>query len=455
MIPTTNEAYKLLHNGSIALSQIEANGMKIDVDYLKSTITSTEKKIKRATRKLEKDKLYKTWRKKYGKETNLGSRQQLGVVLFEIEKYPCTSFTPTGRPCADATSLSEIDLPFVRNLLKVEKLKKANSTYLGGILQESTAGYLHPFFNLHLAMTYRSSSSNPNFQNIPIRDPEMAELIRRAFIARKNHRIVEADYGGVEIAGAACYHKDPVMISYIEDKTKDLHRDMAGQCFKLKRKQITKDIRYCGKNMYVFPEFYGDYYLHCAQNLWEAIGKMKLQTADGTPLKEHLKSQGIRRLGNCDPKERPLKGTFEKHLKEVEDDFWNKRFKVYGKWKKDWYNEYLKNGFFITLTGFRIEGSMKRNEVINYPVQGTAFHWLLWSIIRIQKQLKKYNMRTLLVGQIHDSLVVEIKDEQLDTVIPIVVDTMSNAVRLRCATPVEVEIGKCLGDMKLWVPKEV
>ena len=121
-----------------------------------------------------------------------------------------------------------------------------------------------------------------------------------------------------------------------------------------------------------------------------------------------FESMGIYELGACDPDKEPEERTFEKHLQRIEYDFWNKKFKVYNQWKKDWYKEYLEKGYFKMLTGFVVEGLYDRKQVINYPPQGTAFHWLLWSLIRIQKKMNKYHMKSLIVGQIHDSIVGDI-----------------------------------------------
>ncbi len=427
--PITTAGYKLLHDGSLALAQVEANGICMDTKYLNKAIEHTTKQIYSIQEKMKQDKVYKLWRKAFGTKTNLGSRPQLGKVIFDIMKYPCKEETKTGRPKTDASALENINLPFIKKLLRVEKLKKAKSTYLQGFLDLIVDGKLHPSFNLNIVATFRSSSSDPNFHNIPVRDPVIEKLVRRAFIARRNCQIAEVDYGGVEISGACGYHKDPRMISYVKDDSKDLHRDLAAQIYKLIRKQVTKDVRYCGKNMFIFPQFYGDWYLSCAEHLWEAINKMKLQTIDGVPLKEHLQNKGIKRLGACDPKEKPKNNTFEKHLKEVEDDFWNERFSVYGQWKLDWWDAYQEKGYFDTLTGFRIGGILDRKQVINYPIQGSAFHWLLWSLIRIQKLLKKYNMRTLIVGQIHDSIVSDVYKKELRNYLEIAKQVMTIDVR--------------------------
>ncbi len=407
MKPITNQAYKLLHDGCVALSQVEANGIHINVDYLERAIDNTGTRITELSNSLKKYKIYRVWRKTYGVKTNLGSREQLGKVLFDVMKYPCLSRTKTGRPTADKINLKSTDLKFVDDYLKIEKLKKARSTYLRNILRETVDGFLHPNFPLNLVRSYRGSSDHPNFTNIPIKDLEISELVRRAFIARENHQIVEIDFKGSEICGATCYHKDPRMIKYIENPKLDMHRDMAAEIYMLKKSQVTHWMRDAGKNRFVFAEFYGDWYKSCAPDLWKAIKEFNLKI-DGISLYKHLESNGITELGACDPDKEPEDGTFEKHIQDIEYGFWNKRFKVYNQWKKDWWRAYQDNGYFEMLTGFVVAGSLNRKQAINYPIQGTSFHLLLWSLIRIQKLLRKYKMRSLIVGQIHDSIVGDI-----------------------------------------------
>ena len=409
MKPVTNQAYKLMHDGCVALSQVEANGIKIDIDYLEKSIRRTSNRIKNLTQKIKSHKIYRRWRKQYGSKTNLGSREQLGRLLFDVMEYDCPSRTKTGRPQADEDALKSTGLKFVDSYLQLEKLKNVRSTYLKGILRETTDGFLHPNFPLHFVQSYRGSSDHPNFQNIPVRDPEFGKLVRQAFVARKNYQILEIDFKGIEICSATCYHEDPRMIKYIENPKLDLHRDMAAQIYMLQRKQVSKDARACVKGGFVFAEFYGDWYKSCAVSLWKSIKEMglKIEGLD-TDLHTHLESKGIIELGACAYDREPEEGTFEKHLQRIEYNFWNKRFKVYNQWKKDWYKEYLGKGYFKMLTGFVVEGLYNRKQVVNYPPQGTGFHWLLWSLIRIQKKMNRYNMKSLIMGQIHDSIVCDI-----------------------------------------------
>lgn len=444
-IPNCKSALNLLMNGAKAFSQIESNGIKIDMEYLKKTEEQLKIDIQERTDELKKSKVYKVWKRRFRSKTNLTSLPQLGVVLFKELKLKSESKTSSGRYATDESVLQKLNHPFTNKYLELEKLKKAQGTYLRGIRRHVVDGYLHPSFNLNTTDTFRSSSSDPNFQNFPIRQPEVAKLIRSAFIPRdKNNHFVESDFGGIEVKGAYWYHQDPVMKKYLYNPKKDMHRDMAQQCYTIdKASQVSKQVRYCGKNMFVFPQFYGSYHIDCARNLWEAITKLKLKTTDGIPLKKVLRDHGIRKLGRCIKGEFPLPGTFEDHIRKVEKDFWKRRFKVYDQWRQDWYEAYCEKGYFDTLTGFRCQGLMRRNQVINYPVQGSAFHCLLWSVIKLNKLLRKYKMKSLIIGQIHDSIVSDVPKTELKDYIKLSEQVMIYDLKEHWKfinSPLEVEI---------------
>lgn len=411
--PVTIQGYNLLESGIKALADVEAAGMRVNVAYLEKQVDVIGKKIRKVRDQLQTTEIWARWRKRFGAKAKITSGSQLAVMLFEVLGYKATMYSKSGGPSTDEAHLMTIDSPFVRGHLYLSKLLKLRNTYLRGIQRETMDGYLHPFFNLHIARTFRSSSDSPNFQNMPIRNPHMGKIIRQCIIPRPGHVLVESDYSGVEVRVAACYHKDPVMLKYIRDPSKDMHRDMSMECYLLPIEEVAKAIRNVTKNKFVFPEFYGDYYVHCAESMWRAIKLLGLQTTSGIPLLDWLHDHGIHECGACDPKQKPVKGTFEYHMKAVENDFWNVRFKVYNQWKKDWYAKYLERGYFDTLTGFRISGKMDRKQVINYPVQGSAFHFLLWSLIQMVREIQKRKMRSRIIGQIHDSKVGDVHLDEL------------------------------------------
>jgi len=452
MIPTRPDAYKLLHDGCLALADVEANGIRVDVPRLKATIRETEGKIEGLTDSLHQTDMWKRWSKRFGDKTNGNSPLQLGVML---EEMGCkVKKTKSGRVSTDAGTLAKIDDPFVVDLLKRKKLEKLRGTYLEGVLREVVDGYVHPVFNLHLVTTYRSSSDSPNLQNQPIRDPEIGKAIRTCFIPRDGHVLVEIDYSQLEVRIAACYHEDPTMLEYIKDPTKDMHRDMAAECYLLGTEEVSKPARFCTKNMYVFPQFYGDYWGRCAPNLWNAIKEMKLETVLGFSLRKHLRSKGITRLGKVDGS--PEEGTFAHHIQQVEARFWGERFPVYDQWKRDWFEAYNEIGGFDLLTGFRIEGVLKRNDVINYPVQGAAFHCLLWSLIRLQKWLRRNRMKSKIVSQVHDSLVIDCCISELQDVLSEAKQIMTQDIRkVWLWIIVDLEVEAEVGENNWWEKKEV
>lgn len=432
MKPSTPDAFKLLMEGADAFADVEQNGMKIDVEYLDRILNDTEKKIRQLEVSLRSDEVFDTWQRHFGEKADLGSRTQLGTVIFDLLKVPCVRRTKTGRPATDAEAFEDVDYPFVKRYVDCEKLKKARGTFLMGIKNEvDSEGFLHPFLNLHLASTYRSSSDSPNLQNQPIRDPRQAKLIRRSFIPRSDdHVLLETDYSALEFRGAANFWHDPAMVSYASDPALDIHRDMAAECFNLTKDQVSKPARSTAKNAFVFPVLYGSTYRNCSKNLWSQIHRQELSTAAGVGLYEHLRSKGIH-----DQK------AFELHIKGVEDRF-NKRFPHWSSEKDVWWDLYLKRGWFPLSTGFVCHGVFSYNNLMNTPIQGPSFHCLLWSLIQINKWLKKYKMRSKIIVQIHDSILMDVHRKELDDVLIKVEEVMTRDVRKHwdwIVTPLAVE----------------
>lgn len=462
MKATTREAYRLMHDGALALSRVESNGIRIDVDRLDGTISKVERRIENLTNKLRDSEEWKTWKEMHGQKAKLSGRQQLASVLQRMG-HRWTEKTEKGNVKMDQRVLEEMDDPFVESYLEIEKLKKILGTNLKGIRREVVDGFIHPSFNLHLVKTYRSSSDSPNFQNLPIRDKLSGKLVRTCFVPRKDHVLVEIDFSGLEVRIAACFHKDPVMIEYIETGY-DMHREMAAELYKIDPEDVTKEMRYCAKNMFVFPQFYGSWFGDCAPNLWKAIDKYDMEVG-AVPLKGWLEDKGIGLLG------RPVSrwgtgrtngetgrietesGTFVDHVRGVEELLW-KRFDVYARWKEDWHRKYLQRGWFDLLTGFRESGVYKRNDVINHPVQGSAFHCLLWCLIELVKWTERSRMKSKVVGQIHDSIVADVHRSELDDYVEKARELMTKKIReawdwIIVPLDVDVEVGE-----KNWFEKK-
>lgn len=437
----TPDAYRLLHEGQLALSEVEGHGCRVDRDYVERTHRETLARIKDYEARLRDEPVYDKWRRRYGEKTNVASPEQLASVVFGPKPhglgYKPPKATSSGKRASAAESALEgVPEKFLKELyLPAQKLRKVAGTYLGGMLREMVRHddglwYVHPIYNLNTVETFRSSCDSPNYQNNPVRNPEAGELVRRAYVPRPGNQILEVDYGQVEVRIPCCYNFDPTLTEYVSDPTKDMHRDMSAQVCFLDNKEVSKDLRSHIKNKLVFPWFYGSYYAQVAPAVWEAFDRFDLKVeGTGLPIKEHLASRGITDLGACDPDAEPVRGTFEYHLKEIEEDFWGRRFKVYAEWKRKWIDDYYRDGGCRFLTGFVMTGPHKRNDITNYCVQGVAFHCLLWSLIRINRLLRKYKFRTVIIGEIHDSIVFDADPRERDDVLHLAMRVMTEDVK--------------------------
>lgn len=411
MKPNMMDAYQLMHEGALAFSRTEQYGMAVDVEYCKKAQKRLTRKLENLNEEFEATRLHKLWKKTYKNKYNPNSDQQLSLILFQRMKLEPEKRTTTGKPSVDNETLARIKMPALDILLQMKKWRKVRDTYIKGFLREQVDGILHNFFHLHFARSYRSSSSNINFQNIPIRDVEAQKICRRAIIPRSGFLILSVDYGGIEVKVSSCYNKDPNLVDYCTQPGVSMHTDMAIQLFKLDSLDENhvgeKRLRQGAKNSFVFPEFYGDYWGNCAKGLWDWKDKVVLK--NGTPINKHLKEQKIGTLAK-----------FEKHVKKVEEDFWGRRFKVYQQWKDEWWEAYQENGYFDMLTGFRCSDVMDFKQAVNTPIQGSAFHCTLWSYIQLDRELQERKMRTRLLGQIHDEMVFEVPPEELDDVLELI-----------------------------------
>jgi DNA polymerase-1 len=423
-IKLNRDAYELFHKGTLALQKCEQNGMRVDVPYMESMKVKLTKRINKAKRDIQKTELGRLGKKEYGEYFNIGSTDHLSKILFQKMGLKSTRFTKTGKPSLDEASMEALKVDGIPEILKIRKLEKLRDVYLGGFLREQVDGIVHPFFNLSLVTTYRSSSDSPNFQNIPKRDPKSMAIIRRAILPTEGNMLFEADISGVEVTTALCYHKDSNMFKYLTTEGSDMHGDVCSDIFKIKYNPENKEHKYmrsATKNGFVFPQFYGDYYANNAKGLsewmelphksWggENVGKFGIGS--------YLSSKGIKSYKS-----------FENHIKDIEYDFWNNRFSEYGRWKKRWVKLYEKNGYVESFTGFRYSGIMERNKIINYPVQGAAFHCLLWILIRVSEILEERGFKTKIIGQIHDAIIFDVYPPELEELGHIISHTTSVAL---------------------------
>jgi DNA polymerase I-like protein with 3'-5' exonuclease and polymerase domains len=188
-----------------------------------------------------------------------------------------------------------------------------------------------------------------------------------------------------------------------------MHRDQAIEIFMIPKEEVEKDLRHLAKNKFVFSQFYGDWYRANAKSLWPLI--------QNHPIHKHLYKMGIRTYSD-----------FERHMREVETKFWQK-LAVMKSWWGTIEGFYHKHGYTWSFFGFRRNGYMGRNAIINAPTQGTAFHCLLWSANMIRRVMKKEQWKTKMIGQIHDAIVFDVCPSELDHVKKVVQDIMCERIR--------------------------
>lgn len=413
------EAYKFFHDGSLALANMERTGVPINEEYYHHEEKRLEKEIEKCEHRILNSRAAKKFKEYKGRPIKIGkdiSATELRTLFFDVlGKEPFRYTDKKGDPSVDAEMLAVMKHPVADDVLKRRRLLKIKSNYLGQFFRENINGRLHPFFDLHLVPTYRGNAYEPSFHNIPKRDEDAKKSTRSGIVPSKGRQIGDVDFGGIEVCVGCCYHKDPAMIKYLKNPQSDMHKDAGVDVWLLPKSEITKQIRFFLKNQWVFPQFYGSYYANCAPNLWET--SINLKTASGLTLKQHLADQHINNLY-----------TFEEHLKTAEDKLW-KRFKVYKQWKNDINKDFRLDGYIETFLGFRFVGPMSFNEVTNYPIQGTAFHLLLWTLIKITEVMQREMWRTDILAHIHDQLIFDFEPPEIKHIFKTVNDIGTKQIK--------------------------
>jgi DNA polymerase-1 len=336
-----------------------------------------------------------------GEAFNPKSDMHVRHLLFGILRLPPQGLTDSGLPSVDEEALSYLlnKCDLISPLLEFRKWNKALSTYIGQIERETVDGILRPFFGLHNVATYRSNSNSPNFQNQPKRDKEVMSSIRSCFIPRKGHKLIEYDYKACEVSIAAAVSGDPELIRYVSDPTSDMHKDASVSMYFLEPERVNKTLRNVTKGPFIFAEFYGSYYAQTALGMWSEldIPVEKAIKVFGLDIMAHLVSHGINDYSD-----------WEQHVKEQERILWEERFPIYQEFRERTYEEFIKKGYIDYVDGFRYYGPGTKNELLNAPVQGPAFHTQLWTFKSMDREIESRKMNTRLIGQIHDSILADV-----------------------------------------------
>lgn len=397
MNPELKKGVDLFTRGSLALSHVEDNGIQFDEVQSEKSKIKIDKKMNVLEDLVFESKELKKWDRE--KPFRVSATGDLTHLLFDILDYKCLDEdrTITKRPKADANTMEKYrNVKVVDLTLDWRKWAKIRDTYLKGLTKESVNGVIHTVYGLHNIETFRSGSSSPNLQNQNKRDEEAAKVTRSLLKPRLNHKLAEYDYHSLEAIVISVYHKDPKWIEYVSSDKNDMHRDMGAKIFVKPKEEITKKERFVSKNGFVFPTIYGSWYKNTGTNIWNSI-------EDET--KKHLRDVGIKNLNQ-----------FIEHMKEIEEWFWVDQFPVAYEWKEKTIHDYEKNGYVDLYTGFRCKGPMSINQLLNCQTQGTAFHCLLWTLTNVVNKMEKMKMDSRVIGEVHDSQLVDINTEEEDMV---------------------------------------
>lgn len=385
------------------LSRIERNGALVDANLLgKQSIELGER-------------LTQLERKAYdiaGQEFNLSSPKQLGVILFEQQKLPVIKKTPTGTPSTAEEVLQELalDYPLPKVLMEYRGLAKLKSTYTDKLplVINPRTGRIHTSYHQAVAATGRLSSQDPNLQNIPIKTEE-GRRIRQAFIAPKGYKLVAADYSQIELRIMAHLSDDVGLLSAF-DKGLDVHRATAAEVFDVGLDGVTPDMRRSAKAIN-FGLIYGMSAFGLAKQL--RVGRNEAQQYIDRYFERY---PGVQRYMN---NIRALA-----HEQGYVETIFGRRL-------------YLPE---INAKNKNLQMGAERTA-INAPMQGSAADIIKLAMISVQEWLDETGLDARIIMQVHDELVLEVAEGQLDEVRAGLIERMSGAANLKVPLVVEAGVG--------------
>lgn len=350
-----------------------------------------------------------------GREFNVNSPKQLGTVLFEEMQIPCKKKTKSGYS-TKAEVLEELapDYPIVKLILEYRSLAKLKSTYCDGLLKVIQAdGRIHTSFNQVETRTGRISSLEPNLQNIPIRT-ELGREMRRFFVAESGSTLIDADYSQIELRVLAALANDENMINAFNNG-EDIHKTTAAQVFNLPREMVTPLLRSRAKAVN-FGIVYG-------------IGAFSLAKDIGVSVKEakdYINGYLHHFSGVAEYMDKMIETAKDNGYAETL--FHRRRYLP----------ELASSNHMMRAFGERVARNM--------PIQGTAADIIKIAMIRVCESLEKENMKSRLILQVHDELIVESPADEAEKALQIVTREMENACELRVRLVADGKIGKTWYD---------
>ncbi|WP_124067462.1 DNA polymerase I [Clostridium sp. E02] len=381
--------------------QVERERLKEYGDRLKEGIATLEEKIYEET----------------GETFNINSPKQLGEILFGHMKIPGGRKTKTGySTAADVLEKIAPDYPVIRLILDYRQLTKLNSTYADGL-----AAYIgpderiHGTFNQMITATGRISSTEPNLQNIPIR-MELGREIRKVFVPREGCVFVDADYSQIELRVLAHMSGDPRLIAAYK-QAEDIHAITASEVFHVPLKEVTSLQRRNAK----------------AVNFGIVYGISSFGLSEGLSITRKEASEYIEKYFETYP---GVKTFLDKLVADAKEQGY--AISMFG--RRRLVPELKSSDFMQRSFGERV--------AMNSPIQGTAADIIKIAMIHVDQELKRQGLKSRIVLQVHDELLIETYREELETVKALLVHEMKHAVDLHVPLEVEAKVGDSWFDAK-------
>ncbi len=390
------------------LYEMEDIGIKIDKNFL----NDFDKELTNVISVLEQE-IYGL----AGETFNINSPKQLATILFEKLNLPVIKKTKTGYSTDESVLVELSKYDIANELLKYRELQKLKTTYIDSVRRftEVEGERIHTIFNQAITTTGRLSSSDPNLQNIPIRT-EYGRRFRRVFVAAKGNIFVSADYSQIDLRSLAHISKDKNLIKAF-CSGQDIHTATAMEVFNIPNKEdVTKQQRIAAKSIN-FGIVYG------------------------------ISSFGLSKQLDISVKQ----------AKEYIDSYFSKYVGI-----KNWSNRIIEEtkqkGYVKTITGRiryipEINSSNKQiasfgeRMALNTPVQGTSADIIKMAMINVSKKLKEQNLKSKILIQVHDDLLLEVPKEEENIVINMLKYEMEHAIKLDVPLLVEVKIGTNWADL--------
>ena len=387
---------------SRVLADMEITGVKVDSEYLESI----EKELK-----IQMDKLEEDIHNDAGSNFNIMSPTQLAKVLFEDLAIPYPKKVKDGKYSTSKDILDKIAFvhPIVEKVLEYRTLSKLYTNYAVGLKEEVREdGRIHTIFTQTLTRTGRLSSISPNLQNIPARS-DYSKLIRKAFIPDEGSKLLSSDYSQVELRIFAHMSNATNLIqAFIDDK--DIHTKTASDIYKVSMDEVTKDMRRTAKAVN-FGILYGISSFGLSEDLGIDIGTAKkfidnyLETYPG--IREYMEKE------KADAYSLGYVKTLMNRKRVIE--------------------ELNSKNFMIRSSGERM--------ALNTPIQGTAADILKKAMVEIYDEFNKRGLKSKMIIQVHDELVFNVLDSELEEVKEVVRNIMENTFKLSVPLKVEMEVG--------------